>query len=100
MECPKCFAQKTTVKDSRPTPTEGRVKRKRQCSCGHRFSTLEILDGGPPSCAPEFLQALRGRINHIDTNVIGIANLLEHLHDDLDSFAQVNGISLEDTEGK
>ena len=40
MNCPKCSGP-TSVLDSRMSKT-GRVRRRRQCDKGHRFTTLEV----------------------------------------------------------
>jgi transcriptional regulator NrdR family protein len=40
--CPKCGAWTSTVVDSRPSVNG--TRRRRQCACGHRYSTLEIVD--------------------------------------------------------
>lgn len=48
MRCEKCDS-KTRVIESLPTGPRGEIRRRRQCmseTCGHRFSTLEILIRG------------------------------------------------------
>jgi transcriptional regulator NrdR family protein len=41
MQCPKCFHNKTIVKDSRPQCDH--IWRVRACAnCGHRWETVEI----------------------------------------------------------
>lgn len=39
--CPKCGSQDQNVIDSRPVG--GRVRRRRQCECGERFTTVEMI---------------------------------------------------------
>ena len=41
--CEKCGCGDTVVKDSRPNPQRGSVRRKREClRCGNRWFTLEV----------------------------------------------------------
>lgn len=64
MECPFCNTTKTHVKDSRPTPKDKRiVKRRRYCdSCGAHWITFEI---------PITSQAVMDRIEFLN-DLIGI----------------------------
>ncbi len=47
MKCPQCH--RTTANDDGPRVTDSRrsgdtaIRRRRKCSCGHRFSTYEII---------------------------------------------------------
>jgi transcriptional repressor NrdR len=46
MKCPECGCEESKVIDSRPT--ENKVRRRRECiSCGHRFTTYEIIEDIP-----------------------------------------------------
>lgn len=40
--CPKCQQRSTSVVDSRPDQKGEHIRRRRECVCGHRFTTLEI----------------------------------------------------------
>lgn len=43
MQCPFCHTHDTRVMDSRPT--EGRIRRRRECNvCGKRFTTYEVVE--------------------------------------------------------
>jgi transcriptional regulator NrdR family protein len=49
-KCPECGAEKTGIIDTRPVRrgSSNGVSRRRRClvtSCGHRFSTREVIDG-------------------------------------------------------
>ena len=41
MRCPFCGHDETQVKDSRPSEDNSSIRRRRQCVCGHRFTTFE-----------------------------------------------------------
>lgn len=42
--CPKCLASAQVI-DSRPIKsTTGAIRRRRECECGERFSTIEIRE--------------------------------------------------------
>ena len=41
MICPICKQRETSVVDSRPTEDGTTIRRRRQCVCGHRFTTFE-----------------------------------------------------------
>lgn len=41
MDCPNCGRDGTKVIESRQK-LDGACRRRRQCECGHRFSTIEI----------------------------------------------------------
>ena len=41
MICPICKMGETSVVDSRPTEDGTAIRRRRQCVCGHRFTTFE-----------------------------------------------------------
>jgi transcriptional regulator NrdR family protein len=42
--CPKCHGTETGVTDSRRV--NGRIRRRRECACGRRFTTYEGMDVG------------------------------------------------------
>ena len=41
MICSSCKKGETSVVDSRPTEDGTAIRRRRQCVCGHRFTTFE-----------------------------------------------------------
>lgn len=41
MDCPNCGRMATKVIESRQK-LDGTCRRRRQCECGHRFSTIEV----------------------------------------------------------
>jgi len=43
LRCPKCGSKNTRVYDSRPS--EGTIRRFRECKFGHRFATVEEVEG-------------------------------------------------------
>lgn len=52
LECPICGSTVSSVTDTRPVPSKGCIRRRRECSEGHRYTTHEILVGsrkGPNS---------------------------------------------------
>ena len=55
MNCPNC-GKETIVKDSRKK--EDTVMRRRVCSCGHRFTTKEIVDSSKRAYKPKPIKAL------------------------------------------
>lgn len=40
--CPNCHTRDNFVKDSRPSGKT--IRRRRECPCGHRFTTYEITE--------------------------------------------------------
>ncbi|MBR2273333.1 MAG: transcriptional repressor NrdR [Alphaproteobacteria bacterium] len=45
MKCPFCASTNTQVKDSRDTPDENAIRRRRECpDCGGRFTTYERIE--------------------------------------------------------
>jgi len=45
MRCPSCDSVGSRVVDSRGTPSEDAIRRRRECdACGHRFTTYERVD--------------------------------------------------------
>lgn len=43
MTCPKCGLVQSKVLNSRFTANDTRKQRNRECSCGHRFVTIELM---------------------------------------------------------
>lgn len=43
MACPQCGSQKTAVLDCRPDRARNRIRRRRHCENGHRFTTYETV---------------------------------------------------------
>jgi len=66
--CPKCGARSGVI-DSRPT-SDGGIRRRRRCRCGHRFTTREVTDD----------QALPGSIaTRLRVRVMTLERLVEEL---------------------
>jgi hypothetical protein len=66
MKCPRCkrptIGQVRSVIDSRPT-TKNEIRRRRQCECGSRFTTYEVIEPGSLDPDPEWLDvAERGSV--------------------------------------
>ena len=48
MRCPKCGCDESRVVDSRPSESNGAIRRRRECiACGHRFTTYERREEVP-----------------------------------------------------
>ncbi len=46
MKCPSCSHSTSRVVDSRPSPEQGEIRRRRECEkCTSRFTTYERIDG-------------------------------------------------------
>lgn len=59
--CPNCSASKTQCYDSRPN-LGGTTRRRRKCTCGHRFTTYEMT-----AAAYDALRNVRGAAAEIIT---------------------------------
>lgn len=48
LKCPECDSICSMVVDSRPNTDNSAVRRRRECKCGHRYTTFETIHAGEP----------------------------------------------------
>lgn len=75
--CPVCASTKGAVTDSRPS--EGSIRRRRMCSNGHRFSTIEVLTTNRPDLDPKVLKNLIDRCDAGSHQLDAIRSILSQL---------------------
>jgi len=72
--CPACGSDSSDVVDSRPT--HGAFRRRRQCGCGARFTTYEMVDEAQPSQRSVMRQRIAEMSNE---EVLALATILEQV---------------------
>ena len=50
--CPECGGYNSTIRDSRKE--NGYIRRRRYCSCGKRYSTVEVIGVMVPKNSPDY----------------------------------------------
>jgi transcriptional regulator NrdR family protein len=63
--CPRCGSPETHVVDTRPS--RDRIRRRRECDEGHRFTTFEVISGetAMKALGPRTRDALIRRVEQV-----------------------------------
>jgi len=75
--CLKCGAA-TKVKDSRLTNEKTTVRRRRNCACGNKFTTYEVVEFAIPAIPKEELLVIASHAKLISESVASIQKTIEH----------------------
>jgi hypothetical protein len=77
MQCPACGSNETAVKDSRPNGV--RIRRRRVCECGHRFTTHEMTV--PVSVSAHSVAMAISMVAEAQANLATMRAILDDAHE-------------------